>query len=266
MAAKRRVDQTLVDIGLAADLEEAKRLVMAAKVLSQGQLVMQPSQLIGDGDDLALIPDPKYVSRGGEKLQAAFDQFSLSVTGKVCADIGASTGGFTDCLLQGGAARVFAIDVGYGILDWRIRNHPLVEVLERTNARSVEQLPDPVDFFTADVSFISLKKILPAASGWFSEAGGQAVVLIKPQFEATREEAAKGSGVIQDPEIHQRILLEVLDFAAEHQFQTLGLIRSPLSGPAGNTEFLAWLEFPGVKNNKENIQGFISSLFSNQKG
>ncbi|NQS91029.1 MAG: TlyA family RNA methyltransferase [Chloroflexi bacterium] len=248
MVAKRRVDQVLVDFGLAADLEEAKRLVMAAKVLSRGQLIKNPSQLVGDEDDLALIPDPKFVSRGGEKLQAAFDHFPLTIDGKVCADIGASTGGFTDCLLQSGAALVFAIDVGYGILDWRIRNHPQVEVLERTNARSVEKLPDPVDFFTMDVSFISLKKILPAASGWFSKDGGQAVVLVKPQFEATKEEAAKGSGVIQDPEIHQRILREVLGFAADYQYQTLGLIRSPLYGPAGNTEFLAWLEYPGENN------------------
>ncbi len=260
MAKKQRVDQLLVNQGLANDLEEARRLVMAGKVLFQGQLIMQGSQLIPNAEGLALVPDPRYVSRGGDKLRAAFDHFPITVDQKICADIGASTGGFTDCLLKNGADKVYAIDVGYGILDWKLRNHPRVVTLERTNARNLEGLPDPVDFLTADVSFISLKKILPTASGWFSANGGQAVILIKPQFEATREEAAKGSGVILDPAIHQRVLSEVLSFSSKQRYQTRGLIRSPLRGPAGNVEFLAWLEFPSDLE-VENIQKFISPLF-----
>jgi len=169
MVKKQRIDQLLVSVGLADDLDEAGRLVMAGKVQYLGQLVFQSSQQISDPEGITLIPGQKFVSRGGEKLQAAFDQFSIDVKGKVCADIGASSGGFTDCLLQHGADKVFAIDVGYGILEWKLRNNPRVEVLERTNARNLEELSETVDFITADVSFISLKKVLLPASGWFSK-------------------------------------------------------------------------------------------------
>jgi 23S rRNA (cytidine1920-2'-O)/16S rRNA (cytidine1409-2'-O)-methyltransferase len=261
MAKKQRIDQSLVSMGLANDLDEANRLVMAGKVQYLGQLVFQSSQQISDPEGITLIPKQKFVSRGGEKLQAAFDQFSIDVKGKLCADIGASSGGFTDCLLQHGADKVFAIDVGYGILEWKLRKNPKVEVLERTNARNLEKLPETVDFITADVSFISLKKVLLPASGWFSKNGGQAVVLIKPQFEATRVESAKGAGVIVDPAIHQRILVEILDFASAHGFTPAGLIRSPLKGPAGNVEFLAWLSYPGDSIGKEKILGMVTSLF-----
>jgi 23S rRNA (cytidine1920-2'-O)/16S rRNA (cytidine1409-2'-O)-methyltransferase len=261
MAKKQRIDQSLVSMGLADDLDVANRLVMAGKVQYLGQLVFQSSQQISDPEGITLIPDQKFVSRGGEKLQAAFDQFSIDVKGKVCADIGASSGGFTDCLLQHGADKVFAIDVGYGILEWKLRNNPRVEVLERTNARNLEKLPETVDFITADVSFISLKKVLLPASGWFPKNGGQAVVLIKPQFEAAREESARGAGVIVDPAIHQRILVEILDFASAHGFTPTGLIRSPLKGPAGNVEFLAWLRFPGDGIEKGKIPAMVTSLF-----
>lgn len=261
MGKKHRIDQSLVSVGLAVDLEEANKLVMAGKVQYLGQLVFQSSQQISDPEGITLIPEQKFVSRGGDKLQAAFDQFPIDVNEKVCADIGSSSGGFTDCLLQHGADRVYAIDVGYGILEWKLRNNPRVEVLERTNARNLEKLPQAIDFITADVSFISLKKILVPASGWFSNSGGQAVVLIKPQFEADREESAKGAGVIQDPAIHQRILKDILEFAAAHGFAPAGLIRSPLRGPAGNMEFLAWLTFPGDSGGQDNIFEMISSLF-----
>ena len=261
MAKKQRIDQSLVSMGLADDLDQANRLVMAGKVQYLGQLVFQSSQQISDPEGITLIPKQKFVSRGGEKLQAAFDQFSIDVKGKVCADIGASSGGFTDCLLQHGADKVFAIDVGYGILEWKLRNNPRVEVLERTNARNLEKLPETVDFITADVSFISLKKVLLPASGWFPKNGGQAVVLIKPQFEAAREESARGAGVIVDPAIHQRILVEILDFVSAHGFTPAGLIRSPLKGPAGNVEFLAWLSYPGDSIGKEKILGMVTSLF-----
>ena len=261
MAKKQRIDQTLVSVGLANDLEEANRLVMAGKVLYLGQLVFQSSQQINDPDGVTLVPDKRYVSRGGEKLEAAFIQFPIDVKGKICADIGASSGGFTDCMLQHGAKKVYAIDVGYGILEWVLRNDPRVEVLERTNARHLEELPETVDFITADVSFISLKKVLTPANKWFSEGGGQALVLIKPQFEATREESAKGEGVIHDPAIHQRILIDILTFAAAHNYSPEGLIRSPLVGPAGNEEFLAWFIYPGDGGGQDKISGMVSSLF-----
>lgn len=261
MAKKQRIDRSLVSMGLANDLEEANRLVMAGKVQYLGQLVFQSSQQVSDPEGITLIPEQKFVSRGGEKLQAAFDQFSLDIEGKVCADIGASSGGFTDCLLQHGAKRVYAIDVGYGILEWKLRNNPRVEVLERTNARNLKELPETIDFITADVSFISLKKVLLPASGWFPKNGGQAVVLIKPQFEATREESARGAGFILDPVIHQRILVDMLGFVSDHGFTPTGLIRSPLRGPAGNVEFLTWLIYHGDSGGKEKIHRMVSSLF-----
>lgn len=261
MVDKKRVDQALVERGLVEDLETAKRLVMAGKVRHRDQVVMKASQKVADQDELTLIQEPKFASRGGEKLQAAFDYFSVSIQDQICADLGASTGGFTDCLLQHGASKVYAVDVGYGILDWRLRNDPRVIVMERTNARSLASLPEPIDFITADLSFISLTKLLPVIKNWFASEGGESLVLIKPQFEATREEAAEGAGVIYNPEIHQRILTEVLSSAGEVGYQIKGLIRSPLRGPEGNTEFLAWLEFTGAAASAEVIQTAISILF-----
>jgi len=255
------VDHVLVERGLVNNLEEAKRFIMAGKVRHLGQVVMKASQKVYDEDEITLIQNSKYVSRGGEKLEAAFEQLPLIVRDRVCADVGASTGGFTDCLLIKGASRVYSVDVGYGILDWQLRNDPRVVVMERTNARFLAALPEPVEFITVDVSFISLKRILPVISSWFPTGGGEAVVLIKPQFEATREEAARGVGVIHDPEIHQRVLTEILNSACEQGYQVNGLIRSPLVGPEGNTEFLTWLSFPGDQSSKEPIQTFISSLF-----
>jgi len=155
MANHKRVDQVLVERGLVNSLEEAKRFIMAGKVRHLGQVIMKASQKVNDEDEITLIQNSKYVSRGGEKLEAAFEQFPLIVSDRICADVGASTGGFTDCLLINGASRVYAIDVGYGILDWRLRNDPRVVVMERTNARFLTSLPEPVEFITADVSFIN---------------------------------------------------------------------------------------------------------------
>ena len=261
MAKKQRVDQLLVKRGIAVDLDDARRLVMAGKVLSEGQLIHAPSQTISLDGELCLVQGAQFVSRGGEKLHAALEEFNISVEGLVCADAGASTGGFTDCLLQGGAARVYAIDVGYGILDWRLRNDPRVVVLERTNVRELGNLQEPVVFITADVSFISLKKVLPTLAGWYSELGGEAVLLVKPQFEAAREESARGAGVISEPGIHRRILLEVLDFAAGKGFEIKGVIRSPLQGPAGNQEYLAWLHYHAAEGRREDLQEKIDDLF-----
>jgi 23S rRNA (cytidine1920-2'-O)/16S rRNA (cytidine1409-2'-O)-methyltransferase len=172
--------------------------------------------------------------------------------------VGASTGGFTDCLLQHGAAKVYAIDVGHGILDWKLRNDPRVVVMEGTNARYVGQLAEPVNFVTIDASFISLKILLPAVKGW---GWGGALVLIKPQFEAERKETARGKGVVRDPDVHRRVLLDVLTFAQGNGFQIKGLARSPLLGPKGNVEFLGWLGFnTGGSSTKISIEKLVSGV------
>ena len=261
MAKKQRVDQILVERGLAANLDEARRLIMAGKILLEGQLLFAPSQSMSLDGELSLAQEAQFVSRGGDKLQGALEEFNISVDELVCADVGASTGGFTDCLLQHGASRVYAIDVGYGILDWRLRNDSRVIVLERTNARELGQLPEKVDFITADVSFISLRAIFPSLAGWYANQGGEAVVLVKPQFEATKEESARGAGVISNPDIHKRVIREVLDFAAGKGFGTRGVIRSPLTGPAGNQEFLAWLTYPAIDREQAGLKDIIDALF-----
>ena len=166
------------------------------------------------------------------------EAFSVDAAGKVCADVGASTGGFTDCLLQNGAVKVYAIDVGYGVLHWRLRNDPRVVVMERTNARYVDSLPEAVDLVTIDASFISLSLILPAVKGWFDGTEGQVIALIKPQFEAGRKEAAVHAGVIKDHTVHAAVLSATLADAIELGFYPLGLIPSPIRGPKGNVEFL----------------------------
>jgi len=245
---KKRLDVLLVERGLAESRNHAQRLVMAGKVRVNEQVVLKPSAQAATGAAITVDRGALYVSRGGEKLAAALATFTLEVRGKVCADVGASTGGFTDCLLQNGAVKVYAIDVGHGILHWKLRQDPRVVVMERTNARYVERLPEAVDLVTVDVSFISLKLLLPVVNGWFAEGSGEAgqvIALVKPQFEAGRKIAAKGAGVIRDPAVHRQVLLEVLTHAQEQGFAVRGLIRSPLLGPKGNTEFLAWLEVPG---------------------
>ncbi len=243
--SKIRVDLLLVERGLAESRSQAQRLVMAGQVRADGQLVPKPATTVEPDALLEVDQGPPFVSRGGEKLEAALASFFVSISGCTCADVGASTGGFTDCLLQNEAKRVYAIDVGHGILHWKIRQDPRVVVMERTNARSVERLPEPVDLVTIDASFISLKILLPAVKGWFPSPGGQVIALIKPQFEAGRVEVSRGSGVIRDPLVHQRVLRELLSFAQEEGFSVMDLIRSPLLGPKGNVEFLVHLKFPG---------------------
>ncbi len=238
-ATKKRVDTLLVEQGLAESRSQAQRLILAGQVRANGQVVVKPAVKVSSDAILEVAQRPRFVSRGGEKLQAALDKFSVEVTGRVCADVGASTGGFTDCLLQHGAARVYAIDVGKGILHWKLRNDPRVIVMEATNARYVTRLPVSVSLVTVDASFISLKVLLPVIKGWF-ESQGDLVALIKPQFEAGRREAARGRGVIRDPAVHRRVLNEVLTFAQKIGYAARGVTRSPVLGPKGNVEFLAW--------------------------
>ncbi len=239
-----RLDVLLMQRGLAESRAKAQALIMAGRVRVNGEIALKPAALIDPEATLTVASAPRFVSRGGEKLEAALAAFRLDVRGLVCADVGASTGGFTDCLLQRGAARVYAIDVGRGLLHWKLRGDPRLVILEATNARHVERLPEPVSLVTLDVSFISLKALLPVVRSWLALPAEGVVALIKPQFEAGRREAARGRGVIRDPEIHRRVLLEVLDFAHREGLGARGLIRSPLLGPKGNAEFLAWLR-PG---------------------
>jgi 23S rRNA (cytidine1920-2'-O)/16S rRNA (cytidine1409-2'-O)-methyltransferase len=240
--SKIRLDIHLAELGMAESRSAAQKMIMAGGVRVNGQVVLKSAEFVTDGDTVTVDKLPPYVSRGGEKLEAALMEFTLEdLTGKTCADVGASTGGFTDCLLQHKAEKVYAVDVGYGILHWKLRQDTRVVVMERTNARFVEGFPEPIDLVTIDASFISLKTLLPVVKKWLGARPVDVIALIKPQFEAGRKDAAKGEGVIRDPLIHKRILTEILDFAGDTGFQVAGLIRSPLTGPKGNVEFLVLL-------------------------
>jgi 23S rRNA (cytidine1920-2'-O)/16S rRNA (cytidine1409-2'-O)-methyltransferase len=233
------LDLLLVERGLAESRARAQRLIMANLVAVDGRAVDKPGTRVPQDAELVIEQGLPYVSRGGLKLEAAIDAFSLSVKGDVAADVGASTGGFTDCLLQRGARRVYAIDVGYGQLAWTLRQDPRVVVMERTNARHLERLPEQIGFASIDVSFISLTLILPQVRNWLLPEA-TVVPLIKPQFEAGRRQVGKG-GVVRDPVVHRQVLERVLEWVPNLCLYPWGLVRSPLEGPAGNIEFLALL-------------------------
>jgi 23S rRNA (cytidine1920-2'-O)/16S rRNA (cytidine1409-2'-O)-methyltransferase len=260
--AKVRLDVLLAERGLAESRNQAQRLIMAGQVRVDGQVVLKPATAISPEVALQVESRPPFVSRGGEKLEAAILGFKIDVTGLVCADVGASTGGFTDCLLQNGARRVYAIDVGQGILDWRLRNDPRVVVMEGTNARFIQRLPEPISLASVDASFISLDLLLPVIQDWFPPEGGRVVALIKPQFEAGRQVVARSKGVVRDPEIHRQVLEHVLESAVHTGYQILGLMRSPLLGPKGNTEFLVFLNLgsQGERNSKAEIEQMIARV------
>ncbi|MGD0253621.1 MAG: TlyA family RNA methyltransferase [Verrucomicrobiota bacterium] len=242
-----RLDQALVERGLCESREKARRAVLAGQVRVNAQSARKPSDPVKPDDALTLDAGEKYVSRGGHKLEHALKQFQLDVAGRVALDLGASTGGFTDCLLQHGAARVYAVDVGRGQLAWKLRQDPRVIVMEKTNARllTAAQFPPPfapADMAVIDCSFISLRKILPAAVPLL-KPDGQIVALIKPQFEAGKAEADKGRGVIRDAAIHERVLEELRKFVGEQSgLRWRNVVESPLLGPAGNKEFLVLIE------------------------
>lgn len=239
--AKQRLDILLVERGLAESREKAQRLILSGAIRVDGQVADKAGRPCTVDVLIEVSAKDRFVSRGGGKLEAAFDAFTLDVTGKVCADIGASTGGFTDCLLQHGAAKVYAVDVGKGQLDWRLRNDPRVVVREQLNARylSERDIPDPFQFAVIDVSFISLTLILPPVTNLI-EPGGQIVSLIKPQFEAGKENVGKG-GVVRDPAVHKAVVQQIRRFGTQVlSLEWLGFCESPLRGPAGNIEFLAW--------------------------
>ena len=260
---KVRLDVLLVERGLAESRAKAQAMIMAGQVRVAGQTVLKPATAIPADSELSVDSGPRFVSRGGEKLDAALEAFQIDVSGLTCADVGSSTGGFTDCLLQRGALKVYAGEVGKGILHWKLRNDPRVVVMEETNARYVESLPEPVDFVTIDASFISLKILLPVVKKWIGPippippslqgkggAGGIGIVaLIKPQFEAGKKDVSRGDGVIRDPQIHRQVLIDVLSYAQQEGFSVQELIKSPLLGPKGNAEFLVWLTLlPDVRS------------------
>jgi len=256
--SQQRIDLLLVERNLAGSRNQAQRLIMAHQVKVSGQLVTKPGTRVPVDAPIEVTERLPYVSRGGLKLEAALEQFAVPVVGVTAADVGASTGGFTDCLLQRGAARVYAIDVGYGQLAWSLRRDDRVVVLERTNARYLDHLPEPIQLATVDASFISLKLILPRVRDWLVP-GGNAIALIKPQFEAGPDQVGKG-GVVRDRRVHCQVLCELLTWAQENGLPPQGLIRSPITGPAGNIEFLAHLT-KGHPVSAPDLERWIRAVF-----
>lgn len=241
---KERLDKILVDKGLVQSRERARALIMAGKVMVNGRKVDKAGEMVPADADIALAgEDIPYVSRGGLKLEKALDEFNIDVAGKVTMDVGASTGGFTDCLLQRGALKVFAVDVGYGQLDLKLRNDPRVVNIERQNIRYLERelIPEPVDIATIDASFISLTKVLPKVSEFLKD-GGELIALIKPQFEVGKGEVGKG-GVVRDEAKQLAVVEKIKDFCTELGFSIIGVVESPILGPKGNKEFLIYARF-----------------------
>lgn len=248
---KERLDVLLVKQGFAESREKAKAIIMSGKVFVQGQREDKAGSMFDEARvQIEVKGNPlKYVSRGGLKLEKAMEKFPITLTGKVCMDIGASTGGFTDCMLQNGATKVYSVDVGHGQLAWKLRNDERVVCMEKTNFRYMvrEDIADDLDFASVDVSFISLTKILVPARKLLV-AGGQMVCLIKPQFEAGRDKVGK-KGVVRDEAVHLEVIGKVMDYAQLTGFSILGLTYSPIKGPEGNIEYLIFLQ----KNDKTGV-------------
>lgn len=252
---KERLDVLLVQQGLATSRELAKAYIMAGNVYVDGQKEDKAGTKVAVNAALEVKGNQmKYVSRGGYKLEKAVDEFGISLDGKICLDIGASTGGFTDCMLQNGASKVYAIDVGYGQFAWKLRNDERVVCLEKTNVRYVthEQVPDEGDFASIDVSFISLTKVLPAVLGVLGEKG-QLVCLIKPQFEAGREKVGK-KGVVRDINVHKEVIEMIANYVRAQNLGILGLSFSPIKGPEGNIEYLIYLDKSQAGMTEEEVQ------------
>ena len=260
MSGKTRLDVLLVDQGYFTSRQKAQAVIMAGSVFVGGQRVDKPGTAVANDAEIEVrghvMP---YVSRGGWKLEKAMKTWPISLDGKICADIGASTGGFTDCMLQNGAQKVYAVDVGYGQLDWKLRSDPRVVCLERTNARylTAEQVPDPLDFASIDVSFISLKLIFPALYTLLRD-NGEIACLIKPQFEAGKEKVGK-KGVVRDPAVHREVLEHFLEHAKENHFTVLGVTYSPIRGPEGNIEYLGYLRKSSEEDALIDIDAVVSA-------
>jgi 23S rRNA (cytidine1920-2'-O)/16S rRNA (cytidine1409-2'-O)-methyltransferase len=239
-ARKQRLDVALVEQGLVSTREQARARILAGDVTVSGRVVDKAGTLVPAASSLVVRADPAYASRGGLKLAHALDRFGIATADLVALDAGASTGGFTDCLLRRGVRRVYAVDVGYGQLDWRLRQDSRVVVMERVNLRHLTALPEPIDLATLDLSFISLRLVLEPVRRLL-RAGGTVVALVKPQFEAGRGRVGRG-GVVRDATVHASVLEDLLGWAVDHGFGVRGLTASPIRGPAGNVEFLAHLQ------------------------
>ena len=259
MKAKRRLDILLLERQLARSRSQAAALIMAAQVFVDERLIDKPGAQVSSSAQIRLKERPRFVSRGGIKLEAALTEFDLEARGKICADVGASSGGFTDCLLQWGAKRVYAIDVGAGLIDYRLRIDDRVRLLEKTNARHLRCLGESIDLAVIDVSFISLRLILPAVQGWLKDRS-DVVALVKPQFEAGKAEVGKG-GIVRDPAIHQRVLLDTARFAQEQGYSLAAVMRSPIMGRKGNAEFLMWLRL-GCPDLQRDLEDLIMPVFA----
>ncbi|MCY3979167.1 MAG: TlyA family RNA methyltransferase [Chloroflexi bacterium] len=257
---KTRLDLLLVSRGLAPTRSKAAAMIMAGEVIVNATVVDKPGTFVAAGADIALKEKPRYVSRGGPKLEAALNGFGIDPTGKVCADIGASTGGFTDCLLQHGAVKVYAIDVGKGIMDYRLRSDNRVVLMENTNARYLDTLGECVELAVVDVSFISLRLILPAVARVIS-ATADVITLVKPQFEAGRSEVGKG-GVIRDLAVHRRVLKETVSGAQALEFAARNVMRSPITGAKGNIEYLLWLRRGAASGMARKVDCTVNALTS----
>jgi 23S rRNA (cytidine1920-2'-O)/16S rRNA (cytidine1409-2'-O)-methyltransferase len=251
---KERLDVLLVKRGLAPSREKAKTMIMAGNVFVNNNREDKAGSTFGEDCAIEIHGNTlKYVSRGGLKLEKAMDHFGITLEEKVCMDIGASTGGFTDCMLQNGAKKVYAVDVGYGQFAWKLRQDPRVVCMEKTNIRYVkpEDIGEPLDFASVDVSFISLTKVLPAARELLTEQG-QMVCLIKPQFEAGREKVGK-KGVVRDRRVHEEVIEKIIGFALENGFSVHNLEYSPIKGPEGNIEYLVYIEKSKEPKKEESV-------------
>ncbi len=261
MSSKERLDILLTERNIFESRARAKTMIMMGKILVDGQKIEKAGTLVSRDSEIRVLGEEMpFVSRGGFKLKKAVETFNLNLSGKIAADIGASTGGFTDCMLQNGAEKVYSIDVGYGQLAWKLRQDSRVVNLERTNIRNVtrEDIPDELDFASIDVAFISLDKVLPVAFE-ILKSDGEVVALIKPQFEAGRENVGK-KGVVKDKKIHAEVIEKVLTFAGELGFKICGLTFSPIKGPEGNIEYLAYIS---KKSFDENFKPDINSVVEN---
>ena len=260
MSGKLRLDMLLVERNLLPSRQKAQAVIMSGNVFVAGQRADKPGMAVPVDAVVELRQHAMpYVSRGGWKLEKAMKTWPITLRGKTCADIGASTGGFTDCMLQNGAAKVYAVDVGYGQLDWKLRSDPRVGCLERTNGRylTAEQVPEALDFVSIDVSFISLKLIFPAVYTLL-RPGGELVCLIKPQFEAGREKVGK-KGVVRDSAVHREVLSAFLDYVKENYFTLLGITYSPIRGPEGNIEYLGYLRKAEGENAAVDIDAVVEA-------
>jgi len=258
MSEKKRLDVLLVEQGYFESRQKAQAMIMSGQVYVDQQRVDKPGTAVQTAANIEVRgAGLRYVSRGGLKLEKAVNTFGLSLEGKICADIGASTGGFTDCMLQNGAVKVYAVDVGYGQLDWKLRSDPRVVCLERTNARYLdhETIPEELDFASIDVSFISLKLIFPALYGLLKD-GGNIACLVKPQFEAGKDKVGK-KGVVRDPAVHLEVLENFLVHAKENNFTVLDVTFSPIRGPEGNIEYLGYLQKNGGESGSFDLKALV---------